>query len=377
MERIAVDLDLLKKAVPGWNDANETNIKIKALSVFDSESAALYRVKYANSPLNITYRRFDNEECFKKYKLPEDDALGPKLIYSQYPIMIHEYITEAKAPGLDGILKPKVYNSLFRELTKYHKIRPGDEFTGKTFLSIYLNMKTEEQSPTALANFCQACDSAQNRDDLTEKDKSSFKKIQKILDETEFISKLVKPLRLFWCHNDLHESNLLWDPITNKITLLDFEDSAYNFRGYDLANVLLETEWDLIDEYPNYRKLGAKYDQKDEERFLLLYTLHWIDPIWEKNPALSGIELESLSKDDIKVLIPNEEERELFWENFEEVKKEYFIGKICTSYVWTIWNALQFSVPEEDWLHLELACMKFDLYYECKKAYLDVFDVII
>lgn len=369
-----IDFDLLRNVVPGWKEVKDSEIESTNLSVFDPETAGLYRVTYKGASLAVTYRKLVNEELFKKYRYPSENGIGPKTIYSKFPILIQEFVEGAGVPGIENILKPKVYSSLFRELVKFHQISIAPEFSDKDFLTPYLTLSSDEKSQTELMKFDKKCTEAQNRSDLTAEEKAHFSKVHQIMEERDFILKIIKPLQKFWCHCDLHESNLLWNSTTNKVTLIDFEDSAVFFRGFDLANLLSEIEWDIIDEYPKFKKTGVKINEEDERRFLMIYTLHWIDPEWESKLATMSIKTEDITPDKIEELLGEERQRELFEKTKEEIAKEYAIGRICSSYFWTIWNVLQFENYETDeWGFLGVANFKFELYFEAKKRYYDSF----
>jgi thiamine kinase-like enzyme len=46
--------------------------------------------------------------------------------------------------------------------------------------------------------------------------------------------------RLVICHNDLQVGNIIWNPSSNSVQLIDFEHSGPNMRAYDIANFLCE-----------------------------------------------------------------------------------------------------------------------------------------
>ena len=47
---------------------------------------------------------------------------------------------------------------------------------------------------------------------------------------------------VLFTHNDIQENNILaWNNDKTKLTLIDFEYSSLNFRGYDIAAYMNET----------------------------------------------------------------------------------------------------------------------------------------
>lgn len=374
MEKSRVDFDLLRTVVPDWKEAKDSEIETENLSIFDAERVGLYKVTYKGSPFSVTYRKFDDEEAFQKYRYPAENGIGPKDIYCKYPILIQEFLGESKLPGVTGVLKPVVYNALFRELVKLHKIKIPKEFNNDIFLMAWLETSSKDGTQTKIEEFDLTCKEAQSRSDLTEEERTIFKKVHPIIKERDFILELIKPLNLCWCHNDLHHENLLWNAETGKAALIDFEDNGLGFRGFDIGNLLCETVWEIIKEYPKYRKIGVQFNEKDEEKMILMYTLHWVKPDWEKNLEKTGIKVENITKDSIKELILEERQRELFWAVFSEMRRELFIGLMCSCYYWVIWNALHFdNVETDDWGFLPVAEIKFDLYFEVKKRFIETY----
>lgn len=46
-----------------------------------------------------------------------------------------------------------------------------------------------------------------------------------------------------FCHNDLLPGNILFDEATNRLTFLDVEYGAYNYRCFDIGNHWNELTW--------------------------------------------------------------------------------------------------------------------------------------
>uniref|UniRef100_A0A0K0FUF2 Kinase-like protein n=1 Tax=Strongyloides venezuelensis TaxID=75913 RepID=A0A0K0FUF2_STRVS len=71
---------------------------------------------------------------------------------------------------------------------------------------------------------------------------------------------------IVFCHNDLHEGNIMYDEDKNTILPIDYEYSSYNYRGFDFAQTLNHYAWEyaatnkygyniFLDEYPNTEQL--------------------------------------------------------------------------------------------------------------------------
>ena len=63
---------------------------------------------------------------------------------------------------------------------------------------------------------------------------------------------------IVFSHNDIQENNIMvWNSDKTKFTLIDFEYSALNYRGFDIASYITETTID----YKHPEKPGFKFYQ--------------------------------------------------------------------------------------------------------------------
>ncbi|KAL3280174.1 hypothetical protein HHI36_017674 [Cryptolaemus montrouzieri] len=112
-----------------------------------------------------------------------------------------------------------------------------------------------------------------------------------------------------FCHNDINEGNILlksyhkYDPTHPKISIIDSEYCAYNYRAFEIANFFLEWTYDyttkeypyftLLDNYPLYEQrfefvkeyLSHMKTHEDPEKLLVevkLFTLvsHYFWALW-------------------------------------------------------------------------------------------------
>ncbi|XP_011297653.1 choline/ethanolamine kinase isoform X2 [Fopius arisanus] len=90
---------------------------------------------------------------------------------------------------------------------------------------------------------------------------------------------------IVFCHNDTQEGNILLRQNTRKrdVVLIDFEYSAYNYRGFDVANHFVEWQYDYTaPEYPfYYERQGA--EPSDEQK--LHFIRHYLRTIGKESAA--------------------------------------------------------------------------------------------
>uniref|UniRef100_A0A0A9X839 ethanolamine kinase n=1 Tax=Lygus hesperus TaxID=30085 RepID=A0A0A9X839_LYGHE len=85
--------------------------------------------------------------------------------------------------------------------------------------------------------------------------------IKTLLNEVNALCRLytqVYKIPLLFSHNDCHGRNVIYEPDADtahgkhQYTLIDFEYTFYNFRGFDLANASLESATRYVDTYPGF-----------------------------------------------------------------------------------------------------------------------------
>ena len=72
------------------------------------------------------------------------------------------------------------------------------------------------------------------------------------------------------CHNDLQVGNIIWNPSSNSVQLIDFEHSGPNMRAYDIANFLCE----LCFSYPTAGSSACGFIVDFKKRFLPAAARH-------------------------------------------------------------------------------------------------------
>ncbi|XP_073514487.1 choline kinase alpha-like [Phyllobates terribilis] len=152
-----------------------------------------------------------------------------------------------------------------------------------------------------------------------------------------------------FCHNDCQEGNvLLLDGRENcekqKLMLIDFEYSSYNYRGFDIGNHFCEWMYDYTHEkFPFFKANFSKYPTKKQQ-------LHFISSyIAEFQPGFENLSNEERSKVENEMLI--------------EINR----FALASHFFWGLWSIIQAKISAIEFGYMEYAMARFDAYFLHKK----------
>ncbi|XP_023267181.1 choline kinase alpha-like isoform X2 [Seriola lalandi dorsalis] len=154
-----------------------------------------------------------------------------------------------------------------------------------------------------------------------------------------------------FCHNDCQEGNvlLLNDRQTSdkqKLMLIDFEYSSYNYRGFDIGNHFCEWMYDYnCDEFPFFRVSAQNYPSKAQQ-------LHFIESYLRE----SDRGFDNLSEED---------QMKLKEEMYIEVNR----FSLASHFFWGLWSIIQARLSTIKFGYLEYAQARFDAYFQQKKIW--------
>ncbi|XP_020367568.1 choline kinase alpha [Rhincodon typus] len=160
------------------------------------------------------------------------------------------------------------------------------------------------------------------------------------------------PSPIVFCHNDCQEGNLLLlentENTDQKLMLIDFEYSSYNFRGFDFGNHFCEWMYDYnCDEYPFFKADINNYPTKVQQlHFIRVYNAEIQD------------EFDDLNDDQIAKM----EDQML-----EEINRY----ALASHFFWGLWSIIQARISAIEFGYLDYALARFEAYFEQKKE-LDV-----
>lgn len=171
--------------------------------------------------------------------------------------------------------------------------------------------------------------------------------------EMDTLKSLLESTRspVVFCHNDCQEGNILLlkgrqTSDKQKLMLIDFEYSSYNYRGFDIGNHFCEWMYDYnCDEFPFFKVDVQNYPSKAQQLHFIENYLREFDPGFH-----------NLSPDDqLKV------EEELY------VEVNRF--SLASHFFWGLWSIIQARLSTIKFGYLEYAQARFDAYFQQKKIW--------
>ncbi|XP_066557252.1 choline kinase alpha isoform X1 [Amia ocellicauda] len=169
--------------------------------------------------------------------------------------------------------------------------------------------------------------------------------------EMENIKALLEstPSPVVFCHNDCQEGNILLlkgreNSDRQRLMLIDFEYSSYNYRDFDIANHFCEWMYDYTyDKFPFFKASFKNYPTKIQQ-------LHFISSYLAESD--SGVE--NLS---------NADQTKLKEEMLLEVNR----FALASHFFWGLWSIVQARISSIEFGYMDYALARFDAYFEQKK----------
>ncbi|XP_066108342.1 choline kinase alpha isoform X3 [Saccopteryx bilineata] len=160
---------------------------------------------------------------------------------------------------------------------------------------------------------------------------------------------LSTPSPVVFCHNDCQEGNVLLlegreNTEKQKLMLIDFEYSSYNYRGFDIGNHFCEWMYDYTyEKYPFFRANILKFPTKKQQ-------LHFISSYLAAFPN----EFENLSNEEKFIMK-------------EEMLVEINRFALASHFFWGLWSIIQAKISSIEFGYMEYAQARFDAYFDQKK----------
>ncbi|XP_066408996.1 choline kinase alpha isoform X2 [Molothrus aeneus] len=263
-------------------------------------------------------------------------ALGPKL-YGIFPQgRLEEFIPSRKLTT-EELSLPDISAEIAEKMARFHGMKmpfnkePKWLFgTMEKYLNQVLRIKFTRESQTRKLNKLLSYNLPQEMQNL-----------RAMLEATS--SPVV------FCHNDCQEGNILLlegreSSENQKLMLIDFEYSSYNYRGFDIGNHFCEWMYDYsYEKYPFFKASFLKYPSKKQQlHFLSSYLSAFHDGF------------ENLS---------DEEKSELE----EVVLVEVNRFALASHFFWGLWSIIQAKISSIEFGYLEYALSRFDAYFDQKR----------
>lgn len=155
------------------------------------------------------------------------------------------------------------------------------------------------------------------------------------------------PSPVVFCHNDVQEGNILIleekdHASTERLMLIDFEYSSYNYRGFDFGNHFCEWMYDYTyNEWPFYKATPENYPTREQQ-------LIFIRSYLAENRRGSDIAVDQTQIE-------------------EDMLVEANRYALASHFLWGLWSIIQAKLSKIEFGYMDYAQCRFDAYYKQKK----------
>ncbi|CAL8358627.1 unnamed protein product [Lota lota] len=159
------------------------------------------------------------------------------------------------------------------------------------------------------------------------------------------------PSPVVFCHNDVQEGNILKlegrdSTSTERLMLIDFEYSSYNYRGFDFGNHFCEWMYDYTyNQWPFYKATAENYPTREQQ-------LHFIRNYLAEHAAFSdGTAQEDQTQVEEAMLI------------------EANRYALASHFLWGLWSIIQAKISKIEFGYMDYAQCRFNAYFKQKKLF--------
>lgn len=313
--------------VPGWQSATlEENLQVSIIK--GGLTNKIYRVDNPNAtPSAVLVRVFGGTDIFTLEDRERETrvfeqlgcaGIGPELIAVFRNGRVEQF-KSARALTLTELEEPFILGGIAEALARFHKFEPTS-FGSPKEVGLWLDVETWMESAVRLHRDGAFRDlfSLEMEDCV-----ASVTKLRDCLTSTHSCPVL-------FCHNDLTRGNiLLADDKT--ISFVDFEYSAYNYRGYDIGNFFCESmgggcEGEYID--------PLRYPSEETRR---AFCSAYLREAEGEEPAYEAV-----------------------LELMEEAERFGLLSHLC----WGFWALVESNTSKVDFPYIRYAEQRFSLYFE-------------
>ncbi|XP_014826630.1 PREDICTED: choline/ethanolamine kinase [Poecilia mexicana] len=157
------------------------------------------------------------------------------------------------------------------------------------------------------------------------------------------------PSPVVFCHNDVQEGNILIledrdHTLTEKLMLIDFEYSSYNYRGFDFGNHFCEWTYDYTwNEWPFYKVTPENYPTREQQ-------LHFIRSYLAEQSRHTKSDLDQTQIEEDMIIEANR-------------------YALASHFLWGLWSIIQAKLSKIEFGYMDYAQSRFDAYFKQKKLF--------
>ncbi|XP_037623739.1 choline/ethanolamine kinase [Sebastes umbrosus] len=157
------------------------------------------------------------------------------------------------------------------------------------------------------------------------------------------------PSPVVFCHNDVQEGNILMlkdedHNLTDRLMLIDFEYSSYNYRGFDFGNHFCEWMYDYTyNQWPFYKAIPDDYPTREQQ-------LHFIRSYLAEKRRYSDISTDQTQIEEDLIIEANR-------------------YALASHFLWGLWSIIQAKISKIEFGYMDYALCRFDAYIKQKKLF--------
>ena len=270
------DITIVKSLLKSWEVLSPDEINFEKLAGL---SNFVWKVSAKNtlvSPSSVIYRKFgdsgtiiDREKENYVFHEMSKYGIGPSCYGFTDKVRIEEFYTDSRTLSCQEINKKFMRRNLAKSVANFHRLKLEKLDQKPMFLKVL-------EDKTLMKVFQEKTDNTVF-DAIEQK---LLQEIQELLSEDEiyYLLEILPRSKesVVFSHNDLHGANVLLLNKTNRLVLIDYEYSAYNYRGYDIANLFNESIINYsYEQYPYYiiedKNYPSDYDIVDFIKYYLFF----------------------------------------------------------------------------------------------------------
>ncbi|XP_067356472.1 choline/ethanolamine kinase isoform X1 [Channa argus] len=264
-------------------------------------------------------------------------TLGPKL-YGIFPEgRLEQYLSNTRM-RTDQLSDPAISAEIATKLARFHE----------------MSMPFNKEPKWLFGTINRYMDQVMKLNFVRETHLKKYKKLMK-LDlpaELESLRALLAatPSPVVFCHNDVQEGGnvlVLEDSgsvSAERLMLIDFEYSSYNYRGFDFGNHFCEWMYDYTyNQWPFYKATPENYPTREQQ-------LHFIRNYLAEQRRRSNITVDQTQIEEDMIIEANR-------------------YALASHFLWGLWSIIQAKISKIEFGYMDYAQCRFDAYFKQKKLF--------
>jgi len=357
------EINLIKSYVKSWEKLNPDEIQFERLAGLSNMIWKVSTKDQYVSPSTLVFRQFgqglvDRDQDNYIFQEISKTGMGPSCYALNTDFRIEEFY-DSRQLHYKEVNKKFMRRNLAKSIGNLHRLHI-DRLDQKPMI---LKMLEERELIQEFEKKCQ-------QKNYSEIEKKFLWEIQSLAseDEINFLLEVVPKDKesVVFSHNDLHSANILLCNKTDKIILIDFEYGAYNYRAYDIANLLNESMFNYdVKEYPYYTCEEQNYPTYSDMIDFIKYYLFYFKFGQAEYDDVHLLNDESY----LKTLIEEKGNIKEFNQEVEKIFEEVRVCAMLSHYYWTIWSVVKSKNPEIKFDYIHYAYTRYKIYSKLKEDF--------